>query len=404
MSSTVNLRNAVFIEFFLALGACSAGGTGAHDDPGAPVAATTEAVTETATILPTDPTHLGGGAHDATATQAGARPFIREVTLDSGDVRIDVAISHYAPPDPAFPTITTVGMVHVAEDAFYDRAAEALSSQDVELYEAVWPSGFYGPPFLADPDFENDDARISMTTRRIRTVAKWAATFIQAHGRAPADWSELVAEPSIDPTVLSVGSTLSAAQLLDAWGHPLILSGPGQPSCDVISYGSDGVGGGTGSAADIRSSSLPPSTFDADQLLVSLRTTYGNLAETAQLTRQPARINFAARSSIHADISADLIFYDTNRPGASFGLAKYWVWRQDIPLTYLAQFQKAPSPPRHVAILYGAGHMSHFDQMLWFNGYTLTGQEWNTVCVASKATQSDQMYKARLSLVDRVTD
>ena len=74
---------------------------------------------------------------------------------------------------------------------------------------------------------------------------------IENRGRYPETLDELWADPS-DPYIDAEGG-----QVLDPWGQPYQYRLPkGEDPAEVWSFGADGVEGGTGPAADLRSSDI----------------------------------------------------------------------------------------------------------------------------------------------------
>lgn len=109
-----------------------------------------------------------------------------------------------------------------------------------------------------------EQARISATEAQIRTLANAVRLFQSQQGFLPTQQQgleALVQAPSRPPLAprFPEGGYLESRQVpVDAWGNPFLylIPGRGGEAFEIISYGRDGIEGGTGPDADISSSDL----------------------------------------------------------------------------------------------------------------------------------------------------
>lgn len=177
-----------------------------------------------------------------------------------------------------------VGIIHVADQRLYDEAKKVLSGVDVEFFEGLAPTGFYGLPFVDDPDFSAPEVMVRQTRLRLYSLAKFAKDFFEKTGRHPVSMQELLGKPGEENRY-----TISIAEALDSWGNPFVLTRDDQVRGPTfVSLGADGKLGGTGFDADLSSQldDLVPKT-DSDLMLAALGSSYDNLARVAHLSRQP---------------------------------------------------------------------------------------------------------------------
>jgi general secretion pathway protein G len=94
-------------------------------------------------------------------------------------------------------------------------------------------------------------SKITTAGTNAKTIASAVHLYQADWGVLPEDLSLLLAKPSDGS---SKGPYLNNKdELLDPWGHPFVLRVPAQKNqdFDIISYGADGMPGGTGDNEDI---------------------------------------------------------------------------------------------------------------------------------------------------------
>jgi hypothetical protein len=179
--------------------------------------------------------------------------YLRAAEEDSGNTRLlQVSVRTFAPSGKPGPLVHLVGVIHIADRAYYEELQKFLDAQHIVLYEGVKPKGFGNTPL-------DDAERSRITARRIRTLALLVARFRREHRRLPETIDELMAH--LSGSVARIGR----AVLRDTWDNPLIYSlnrDPDRkgPPFDIVSLGSDAAPGGDAHAADLCFSRQPPLT------------------------------------------------------------------------------------------------------------------------------------------------
>ncbi len=112
--------------------------------------------------------------------------------------------------------------------------------------------------FVAPSIFRNvGDARVSTAKTQIESFGTALDAYRLDNGAYPTSAQGLGAlwqRPSIDPPNNWRAPYLRKPVPQDPWGHDYVYVAPGRinpASYDLLSYGADGVAGGTGDAADI---------------------------------------------------------------------------------------------------------------------------------------------------------
>lgn len=106
-----------------------------------------------------------------------------------------------------------------------------------------------------------DEAKITSTRAEVNTLASALTLYQSQQGTLPTQQQGLEAlvrkptTPPIPPRYPQGGYLVSRNVPTDAWGRPYVYLVPGRENepFEIISYGADGLEGGTGPHADISS-------------------------------------------------------------------------------------------------------------------------------------------------------
>jgi len=365
---------------------------------------------------------------------------------EQGDLlQLEIAVREFRSAAHPDQTLTVAGAVHIADRPFYQALHDILDPLDLVLFEGVLPAGAGS----STPDMLLDDrARADRTRHRIRLLAVLLERQKKLTGDYPA---------SLDDLRAALGDNKRAATWLkivdrDAWGRPFgytvgrttvteTVDGQSKvisetPSYDLRSFGSDGIEGGEGHAADISARAilsddpLSPAETGADPGLQK------RLARAFRLTFQLDEMDTDKPNYLNADMSADeieerladadadgsilfslldgsgfqaqmvaavlgiiermpgaanrgklmmiemLARADTDLMAAGMpggeGLLKVIIDdRNQVVLDRLAEALRQPNPPARIGILYGAGHMPDLIERLEDQlGFTQTAEHW----------------------------
>ncbi len=183
-------------------------------------------------------------------------PWLRVV--DEGNLlRLEVAIREFTRESSPDHTLTVAGAIHIADRSFYKTLQSTLDPLDLVLFEGVAPPG----TGLGVPDEQLDAAaKVKRTKDRIRLLA----ALFEREKADKGDYPE-----SIDALAGSMqehGRVAGWIKALrnDAWGRAMqcVVAAPAnaepgtKPSLSLISFGADGVEGGSGRDADLASSDI----------------------------------------------------------------------------------------------------------------------------------------------------
>jgi len=181
-----------------------------------------------------------------------AAKYIRVKDTPSGDrIKLQVSVRTLKPADDTLPVVHLVGVVHIGDQAYYDKLQEFLDAQDLVLFEGVKPGGAESE--LANAD---DAAKAKLTKARQRMLGALAERHKKKHGQYPASLADLIGK------LPGTTARLAGPALKDAWGHPqrFITTGDPPESFDIVSKGADGTWGGEEGDADIKFSEQKPLT------------------------------------------------------------------------------------------------------------------------------------------------
>ena len=110
-----------------------------------------------------------------------------------------------------------------------------------------------------DPFSKATAARADTATAQIQSVGTGLDSYRLDHGRYPTTAQGLLAlwqKPTIDPPASWSEPYLRKPVPEDPWGRPYVYVAPGTVNptrYDLLTYGADGLPGGTGENADITS-------------------------------------------------------------------------------------------------------------------------------------------------------
>ncbi|GJQ28211.1 MAG: hypothetical protein HBSAPP03_00950 [Phycisphaerae bacterium] len=226
--------------------------------------------------------------------QAQEAAYVRAVDAHDGNSRqLQVAVRTFAPKDGAGPLVQMVGVVHIGDKAYYDQLQQYLDAQTIVLYEGVKPAG-------AGDTQGTDEDKAKITTARQRMLAILIARHRREHKQLPE---------SIEACTAGLAGTLgriAAAAVNDAWGRPMrydVVTTAEGSKFEIESYGSDGVAGGEGHAADLRFSAQKPLT--RREVSAAGEGIQTQLAEALGLVFQLSAIDYTRPSWKNSDLSVD---------------------------------------------------------------------------------------------------
>ncbi|MBX3409245.1 MAG: type II secretion system protein GspG [Phycisphaeraceae bacterium] len=226
-------------------------------------------------------------------TQGGK--FMRVSERQEGDLlTLEIAARRYEP-RAGGPVVDLVGVVHVGDQAYYDRLQEFMDSHDLVLYEGVKPAG-------SGSDLRNADdaAKAKVTKSRQRLLAIMSERYRRTHGEYPATVANLVERTP------GAAARLAASAERDGWGREQqFMPAPSGRGVEIVSLGADGEPGGEGAAADIRFSEQKPLTREERQ--GGGEGIQAQLAEALGLKFQLAAMDYTKPHWRNSDMTVDQI-------------------------------------------------------------------------------------------------
>ena len=156
-------------------------------------------------------------------------PWLRPMWSDTGG-QLEVAARAWEEPEGS-PRIWLVGVTHMGEPSYYAAIDTLLDQCDVVVFESVLPEGGTAPGGI------DDAARADSTQATATLLARMLA------GTVSSDWNQAMANlASSNTRVVSIVRPLAR----DGWGRSWVIR-----DNSVMSFGADGMLGGTGVNADI---------------------------------------------------------------------------------------------------------------------------------------------------------
>lgn len=330
---------------------------------------------------------------------------------DPEGLQLEIAVRRflYQREDAEDTVVSLVGVMHVADEAYYDGLQALLDGQDVVLFEQVVE---HDPARALTQASALERAQVAATHRRLDTLLREALLFRADTGQRP---------PSLQALVRGARQARKKARLtraiLDAWDRPITLETVGlQPGwLRVTSLGSDGKPGGEGTAADLvlserdagppRAAGLQQDLADALGLVFQLegidysgahwRRTDVTLSELQALMKEHGADADGLLSALQGGsmlqslASGVLKFFGSTAmgrgmlklvsiealaraeeimahpPGGMAGLFEVLLaQRNKVVVADLRRLLEAEPEQRQVAVFYGAGHMSDLGHQL----------------------------------------
>ena len=293
--------------------------------------------------------------HPARATGASnaesSSLHFKRVVDANGLFRTELATTRYQCSLPYSFTLKLFPAIHVGEPEYYRGIQAKLEQEDLVLFEAVRPPGFFGPPFEKVPELKNDSESLSRI--RLQTLRHYLNRFSKAEGRPARTLME----------ALELRRAYLEKYLLDEMGVPFrtVMLGEEIEVCDSR-------------ACSKELPLLEEKAFFIDFLVMG----YREGARKAGLVYQYDVMRLDLSSFKNADISTDILFSSQ----------EWWEFRNQYAPRRLNE-ELAKRSLRKVAILYGVGHLREFDQILAKrNGCVPVLQEWHPVYRADEALKS----------------
>ena len=243
------------------------------------------------------------------ALEPGTTSYTRAATGEDR-VALDVAIREMVPPDGEGPRVWLVGVVHIADAAYYRALQATLDLYPAVLYESVMPAG---AGRLRDDTPEN---RVEDTRTRLGLLAEWARRLEARGEQLPTDRAGLV--DAMAEVAARLGH-LVARMRLDAWGRPIRYERL-EGAFRFVSLGADGAPGGEGENADLVADGA---TAEADEALRSepfdLQT---RLAEALDLVHPGEGIDYGRKGWQPSDMAIDEVRRAVAARGGDFSRAE----------------------------------------------------------------------------------
>lgn len=191
------------------------------------------------------------GADDA--SEDGPR-FLRVVESDDGVVALEIAVTRFESDQENRPSVTLVGVAHIGEPAYYDALQQRLNSFDVVLYESVMPPGVKGR-LGDSTEARVDYTRAAMTfvwsqVLQYKQARQQFPASLDAVREYIAGGDSRYAQWFDDALTDGWGRPLH----FECEGSVGDADDDAHRNCTLLSYGADGEPGGEGPAQDISSS------------------------------------------------------------------------------------------------------------------------------------------------------
>lgn len=352
--------------------------------------------------------------------------------------------------DDGAPVVQLVGVVHIGDKAYYERLAEHLGRFDLVLYESVLPRGAFGAS--GRDELERQHATQD-TMLFLRSLAR---RFTDSLGTAPANLDELRAWTVSEDSRLARPFDLAT---VDAWGRAVAYEREGERGYRLVSLGADGRTGGRRFDRDLvlrpmPVAAAPAATEQSAEKKPPKRDLYLDMAEALDVSLQVRSMQYDRAGWMPADMSMedmlDRLWSRGERSwtlemlskpsGFQQGLIRFLLSfvskspafkrtvieslagdsadgsrlggmgeveerliideRNDAVLDRLEAILAQPSPPKSIAIFYGAGHMADFERKLAERfGYLPDEPEWFETMSADEWTQ--KRVAARIQTLER---
>ena len=225
-------------------------------------------------------------------------------------VSLDVAIREMVPESGDGPRVWLVGVIHIADAAYYRLLQSTLDLYPAVLYESVMPAGA-GRLRSADPHLQIADTEV-----RLALLAEWTKRLQDRLERLPDDYRGLLdAMAAVAPRL---GHLVSRVRL-DAWGHPIRYEANDQ-AWRFVSLGADGEPGGEGDARDlVADATTGSSEEELRREPFSLQT---RLAEALDLVHQGQGVDYGRKGWQPSDMAIDEVRRAVAARGGDFSKAE----------------------------------------------------------------------------------
>ncbi len=141
------------------------------------------------------------------------------------------------------PDVWLIGVVHIAEQSYYEEVASLLDQMDIVLYESVRPTGSRPPSGITLEE------RVTSTERALVFVADIAKRCAEENSTMPSQLEDVIRDAGLLDRRLA-GFVADAST--DAWGRPFVIkTDESTNTITLLSLGSDGKVGGVGDASDL---------------------------------------------------------------------------------------------------------------------------------------------------------
>lgn len=243
-------------------------------------------------------------------TEPGTTRYTREVSTED-HVALEVAIREMVPENGEGPRVWLVGVIHIADEAYYRRVQAMLDLYPAVLYESVMPVG------AGRLRRDSPEVRVADTENRLGLLARWTLRLRERGGALPADFRGLVsALAGVRPRL---GHLLSRARL-DAWGRPIRYE-VDEDGFSFVSLGADGDPGGEGEAADL-AADASAGAEEKEGLRRAPFDLQGRLAAALDLAHQGDGIDYGRKGWQPSDMAIDEVRRAVAARGGDFSKAE----------------------------------------------------------------------------------
>ena len=240
----------------------------------------------------------------------GSTAYTRAVST-TDHVALEVAIREMVPESGEGPRVWLVGVVHIADAAYYRAVQSTLDVYPAVLYESVLPAG------AGRLRTDTPEVRVADTESRLGLLARWTQRLRQRGTALPVDYRELVsAMVGIAP---QLGHLVSRVRL-DAWGQPIRYEVE-DGTFRFVSLGADGLPGGAGDARDLHADaeSIAASEEELRREPFDLQ---GRLAAALALVHQGDGIDYGRQGWQPSDMAIDEVRRAVAARGGDFSKAE----------------------------------------------------------------------------------
>ncbi len=282
----------------------------------------------------------------SSASSADSDGFVRSIARD-GLSGFETATRVYRAADGIGPEVALVGVVHIGDRGYYDGLVAILQRYELVLFESVLPRGAFGTGGSTDLERQHRTQDAMLFARGL------IGQFAQANGRVPADIAELRAFVVGRDTRLARPLDLA---LIDGWRGSVSYERLGDLDFRLRSLGADGATGGRGPALDLELRELPQKVVEEainpKPSEEGRRDLYGDLAAALDTQLQVRSINYDRGEWIPADLPLeellDRLWRRGERSATIEMLSEPGGFQQGVLRFLLSMVSKSPSFKRMV--------------------------------------------------------